>query len=152
MTQSSGAPIKVIDANIAIWAVVPEVARGDAVGLLERLRGDGARLVAPTLWLAECTSTIRSLAFLGVLATSRAKGALENLLALEVEMQPIERPLCLAAFAWAERLNQRRASDGFYLAVAEGLGTELWTADQRLARSAQAAGASWVHALTLWAS
>jgi predicted nucleic acid-binding protein len=37
--------------------------------------------------------------------------------------------------AWTRRLNRAAAYDSFYLAVAESLGCELWTADQRLSKA-----------------
>jgi predicted nucleic acid-binding protein len=40
--------------------------------------------------------------------------------------------LCQAALAWAARLGQAKAYDGFYLAVAQQKEAELWTADENL--------------------
>ncbi len=50
-----------------------------------------------------------------------------------------------AAFDWATRLRQKAAYDGFYLATAEHLGAELWTADHALVHNVQQIGISWVH-------
>ena len=50
-----------------------------------------------------------------------------------------------SAFDWATRLRQKSAYDGFYLAAAEQLGIELWTADQALVNNARQVGANWVH-------
>ena len=52
---------------------------------------------------------------------------------------------CVEALRWATRLNQRPAYDAFYLAVAQRLDAELWTADRRLCHNARQAGADWVH-------
>jgi predicted nucleic acid-binding protein len=60
-------------------------------------------------------------------------------------MIPLTADLTRAAYRWSERLGQRRAYDGFYLAAADTLGGELWTADERLANSARRAGVGWVH-------
>ncbi len=52
----------VIDASLAVWAVLPVVA-GKGVDVTERLEEwhrTGERLVAPMLWLAECTSAVSS--------------------------------------------------------------------------------------------
>jgi predicted nucleic acid-binding protein len=68
-----------------------------------------------------------------------------DLRALGVELVPMTADRARSALRWAARVRQSRAHDGFYLAVAEELGTELWTADQRLANAAQAAGAGWAH-------
>ncbi len=45
------------------------------------------------------------------------------------------------AFDWTVRLNQAAAYDSFYLALAEALRCELWTADQHLY---DAVGQPWV--------
>jgi len=46
------------------------------------------------------------------------------------------------AFVWTRRLKRAVAYDSFYLALAESLGCDLWTADQRLHH---AVDAPWVH-------
>jgi predicted nucleic acid-binding protein len=46
------------------------------------------------------------------------------------------------AYDWTLRLKRAAACDSFYLALAETLHCELWTADQRLAN---AADVPWVH-------
>jgi predicted nucleic acid-binding protein len=53
--------------------------------------------------------------------------------------------LCRAAFDWATRLAQKPAYDSFYLASAELLGADYWTADQRLTNRAHQLGINWVH-------
>jgi predicted nucleic acid-binding protein len=64
---------------------------------------------------------------------------------IEVQTQPIDLSLCRAALNWASRLQQRRAYDALYLALAERMQTEFWTADKRLANAAQQLGVTWVH-------
>jgi len=48
------------------------------------------------------------------------------------------------ALYWAERLEQSKGYDAQYLALADRLRAELWTADRRLANGAKQAGAAWV--------
>jgi predicted nucleic acid-binding protein len=72
---------------------------------------------------------------------------LEDLFALDVESFPLILQQTRSAFAWAARLGQAQAYDGFYLALAQELGAELWTGDRRLAHGAQQPGAAWVHAV-----
>jgi predicted nucleic acid-binding protein len=53
----------------------------------------------------------------------------------------------MAAYEWAERLGQSKAYeayDGFYLALAQRLDVELWTADTRLESRARQIGITWV--------
>jgi predicted nucleic acid-binding protein len=52
-----------------------------------------------------------------------------------------------ATLGWAERLGHSKTYDSAYLAVAEALQAEFWTADRRLEQSARRAGASWVHSI-----
>jgi predicted nucleic acid-binding protein len=62
----------------------------------------------------------------------------------DLSVQPVEVPT-RAAFDWATRLRQKPAYDGFYLAAAEKMGAEFWTADRALANNAHQIGAGWVH-------
>lgn len=135
----------VVDASLAVRAVLPLVATMDATSQLAEWRRNDVRLIAPALWLAECTSAIRGLVHLGHLTRDEGHQALGDIEALEIELIPITHRLARDAFEWAERIGQRRAYDGFYLALAEQLCLALWSADRRLVRSARSAGADWVH-------
>lgn len=76
---------------------------------------------------------------------AQAVVATEDLFALEVEMLPLDSALCKSALGWAERLQQSRAYDAFYIALAERLQVEFWTADKRLANATEQLGLNWVH-------
>lgn len=135
----------VIDASLAVWAVLPLFATVDVVDRFADWRQRGCRLVAPAHWPAECTSAIRRAVHARAISDDQGHRALGDLMRLEVEVMPADEPLCRAALEWAARLGQARAYDGFYCALADELQGELWTADQRLARTAQQAGATWTH-------
>ncbi len=137
----------VVDANLAVWVIMPVVAPVDAIDLFAGWHRQGIRLVAPALWLAECASAVRRSVYAGALSEAEGRTALEDLFALEVEILPLSLQQTRSAFEWAERLRQAQAYDGFYLALTEELGAELWTGDRRLAHGAQQAGAGWVHAV-----
>jgi predicted nucleic acid-binding protein len=79
------------------------------------------------------------------ITAAQADAAIESLFMIEVETQPVDLSLSRAALGWASRLQQRRAYDAFYLALAERLQTEFWTADKRLTNAAQQLGVNWVH-------
>ena len=100
--------------------------------------------MAPVLWLAEAVSAIRKSVFFQAISAEDGLLALDDLLALDIETITIDPLLCRTAFEWAGRLRQATAYDGFYLALAEQMGAELWTADKRLANAAQQAGVTWV--------
>ena len=135
----------VVDANLAVWAIVPVAAPVDAIGLFADWHRQGLRVVAPALWLAECASAVRRGVYAGALSEEEGRTALEDLFALEVETLPLTLQQTRSAFEWAARLGQAQVYDGFYLALAQELGAELWTGDRRLAHGAQQVGAGWVH-------
>jgi predicted nucleic acid-binding protein len=82
------------------------------------------------------------------LTLERAGLAIDAVDDLAVELVPPDRAQDAAAVEWARRLQQRRAYDGFYLAVAEARGTELWTGDRRLVNGARSLGVEWIRHIT----
>jgi predicted nucleic acid-binding protein len=135
----------VIDASIAVWAVVPAVAPFDTLKLISGWRLKGIRLLSPNLFLAESTSAIRRLVQGGLFSLEEGSTALSDLFDLDVDIIPETGEHCRSAFRWAVRLGQSTAYDGFYLAVAEQNNAELWTADERLANFAREKSINWVH-------
>ncbi len=134
----------VIDASLAVWAVVPAIAPFDTLALIRGWRKKNVQLIAPSLFLSESTSAIRRLVYHGLISVKEGTNALTDLLDLAIDIIQENDEHCRAAFRWAERLDQARAYDGFYLALAEESGIELWTADKRLACSAQERNIDWV--------
>ncbi len=114
--------------------------------MVDGLIHDGRQLVAPRLWRYEVTSAINKYRADALLDLSSAATALSKVLGM-VEVIGEDAALCQSALIWAERLGQRAAYDGFYLALAERLGVEFYTADERLASRAQQVGAVWVRGL-----
>jgi predicted nucleic acid-binding protein len=147
MHVTSANRLLVIDASVAVWVLIPVmVPPGISVGTrLIAWRRAGITLVAPAHWLAECTSAIRGNVFMRALTAAEGRQALADLFTLPVELRPFTPALCLAAFEWSGRIRQKRAYDAFYLALAEELDTEFWSADQRLVNSARQAGMTRAH-------
>ncbi len=145
MTPSSDPePAVVVDASAAVWAVLPVVAEADALDRFADWTRQGVAVMTPSLWLPESVSAIRRAVHQGLLTSAEARIAVADLFALGVRTVESDESLCLAALEWAEALGQARAYDGFYLALAERLRAELWTADRRLVSSAHHVGAAWV--------
>jgi predicted nucleic acid-binding protein len=145
ITSSVDRTALAIDANVAVWAVIPTPPPLDPSRLFERWLQDNVHLVAPTLWLAEGISAIRQYVHTRQLTAAQGRRAVDDLLSIEIELVPLSDALCRSAFEWALRLGQSRAYDGFYLAVAEEQQVELWTADRRLANGARQIGVPRVH-------
>ncbi|MEJ2711170.1 MAG: type II toxin-antitoxin system VapC family toxin [Anaerolineales bacterium] len=138
-------PSVVIDASPAVKAILPAAARGH--GIIERIKDwhqAGMRLVAPEIWLPEVISVIRQAIYIHILTDEEGQVAIENVFRLGVDIIPSDLDLCRSAIAWACRLEQSKAYDGFYLALAERLRSEFWTGDERLLNRARQLGASWV--------
>ena len=134
----------VVDANIAIRAVLPVE---DNRGILERFAAwhqSRRDIYAPDILLPEVVSVIRRGIFNHWITEAEGQVAVEDVFRLGVEIIPSDAGICQAAMAWAGRLGQSKAYDGFYLAVAERKEAELWTADERLRNRVRQLGLSWV--------
>jgi predicted nucleic acid-binding protein len=133
----------VIDSNLAVYCVLNTPHSEQAARLLEQLRTRQAILYAPGLWWYEVTSVIHRYWFERLITDDIAFRASE-IITVQFDVQPVQVNL-RSAFDWASRLHQKAAYDGFYLAAAEQLGAELWTADEALVNNAQQIGTAWVH-------
>jgi len=133
----------VIDASLAVYSVLKTPHSAAAARLMDHLAQRGCVPFAPGLWWCEVTSVIHHYLFANMITEAIAYQALE-LLTASLGVQQVDVSI-RSAFDWATRLRHKAAYDGFYLAAAEQLGGELWTADQALVNHAQQIGASWVH-------
>jgi predicted nucleic acid-binding protein len=136
----------VIDANIAINTAL------DITDNLERFweRVDKEQITpcAPRLWLSESTSAIRFLLSQKEITSEEAEQALRTIHGLRVEIVNEDEELSMRALELAGKLGQSKAYDAFYLALAEKLVVEFWTADKRLAnRCRKDLKLSWVHSI-----
>ena len=150
MTSSSAdsRPV-VVDANLALAAVLPLSTSSEALQVLTAWADEDRPLLAPDLWTAEVVSAIRKLVFGKEITAETAESGIGDLFELGVEVVSLGPDLCRAALRWAERLSHSKAYDGFYLALAEERGAELWTVDGRLVRRARQLDADWVHQVAI---
>ena len=135
----------VVDSNLAVLTVVDSENSPLANRVWTDLNAAGAIFFAPGLWAYETTSVIRKFNAFGKITPDEAQKALIILGQMPIHFIADDLPLRQSALDWATRLRQKAAYDGFYLAAAEQLGAELWTADQALVNNARQVGASWVH-------
>ena len=122
----------VVDASFAVRLVLPGADQPAYQHQASQWTAGGFDLVAPTLWLYEMTSALSKVLRYGDLDPSEARAALALALGLGVQLVPPDEALARSAFEWTLRLGRGAAYDSFYLGLAERLGCELWTADQRL--------------------
>ena len=115
------------------------------MSLWNRLQRQEAIVHAPQLWSYEVTSILHKHTFDKTLTVAEVEAALDVIFDLRVTLVEEHKSLCLAAFRCANRLKQRAAYDGFYVALAESLNADFWTADQGLCNNARDLGVNWVH-------
>jgi predicted nucleic acid-binding protein len=135
---------QVVDANLTVALVLPTPYSTKAQALWERWSAEAADVFAPDLWAYEITSALRKAMSITSMPLLEAEAHLETLMRLGVQLVPPTLELDRLALQWAEHLGQTVAYDAHYVALAERLGGELWTADRRLADSA-GDEVSWVH-------
>ncbi len=125
----------VIDANISICTVVNSPLSESASHLWDNLSRNNIRIFVPQLWISEVTSVIRKLVFTNLLSREDGRSSLKLLLTSNVNFIEDETSLALEAYTWAERLGRKTAYDCFYVALANHLEAELWSADTKLINS-----------------
>ena len=135
----------VVDANLAIAVAVPGDYTAAATDRFRTWKRNRESLIAPALFIYEATTALRRSVVLRVLTDAEAVAALDTILSLGVATIAPERDLCLLALELAPRVNQSKAYDAHYLALASRENAAFWTADQQLAHAAQTTGLSWVH-------
>ena len=131
----------VIDAGLAFKLLVPNPQRDRLKTLVRQWSVQQRALYGPALWLYELTSIFTKSVYLGVMSEEEAQAGLLLAMQLQIQLLQPDEEQGRRAFAWTRRLGRVAAYDSFYLAVAEILGCEFWTVDQRLAH---AANQSWV--------
>jgi len=120
--------LTVVDASVFVNALV-------SVGPPGRLARDELRHVAvlevPAIFAAEVTSALRAVVLRGQLSHERAVMARQRLRQARIIAYPFE--------PFADRIWELHANltvyDAWYVAIAEWLGTDLLTADERLANA-----------------
>ncbi len=103
-------------------------------------------LVAPTLLYYELSNALHRYVVHEDLLPEEATGALNAALELKIVLYG-DANLHRRALDLAHRLSLPATYDAHYLALAERLGAEFWTADQRLVQAVSPA-LPWVHLVT----
>jgi len=124
----------VVDASLAIKWVLKEPYADEALAIASEWATAEIRPVAPCLLLVEATNVLHRRAALGQISPSQAKQLLAGLLGMGIEIR--ESPqLHLRALELAQELQRPAVYDTHYLALADILGCDFWTADERFYNS-----------------
>jgi predicted nucleic acid-binding protein len=131
-----------IDASLVVRLVAdPE---DDSVRRVwEQWDAERRQLAAPTLLYYEVTNALHRYQKLGLMSASSVRLALEAALSLPIHLHG-ETDLHWRALELAERFSLPAAYDAHYLALAEWLGGEFWTADGPLVHTVHPV-LPWVH-------
>jgi predicted nucleic acid-binding protein len=133
----------VIDASVAVKAVLPNPLQLHCFELVQTFID--RQPAAPALWSYETTSAIAKSVYFKEITEKEARQALEKLDMLDVRLFVPDTEQNLAAFNWTLRLKRASAYDGYYLALAQVLECDFWTADKRLFNALQDTHLDWVH-------
>jgi predicted nucleic acid-binding protein len=122
----------VVDSNILIaFGLSDEPLHTQANQLLATWKAAGTPLVAPHLFRSEITAVVRKVVYQQRITHEQGRKMLARLLVYPVEFHE-DDALLKSAYEIAEEFNRPRAYDAQYLALAQRLSCEFWTADERL--------------------
>ncbi len=131
----------VVDASLAVKWLVEEDDSDRADGILESWQRQDMRIAAPHLLPFEVANALHRRVVRGDLTVEMAADLIESLFSSRLELH--ETPhLHRRALELASRFGQGASYDAHYLALAETLSCELWTADEKFFRAASGGATS----------
>ncbi|MBL8156721.1 MAG: type II toxin-antitoxin system VapC family toxin [Anaerolineae bacterium] len=125
------AEIIVVDSGIILASVLGESQSQNAQLLLKRWRGSKIDLAAPSLFRYELVAVLRKWVYQRRLSAEESQSILDSLLNYPMQLY-FDEMLLKRAYELATRFDRPTAYDSQYLAVAERLKCDFWTADERL--------------------
>ena len=124
----------VVDASLAVKWLVEEDDSDKAHAALQSWVAQDITRISPHLMPFEVANALHRRVLRGELNVGDSIRMIARLLASRLELhQPPE--LHVRALQLASQLKQNAAYDAYYLALAESVGCELWTADERFYRA-----------------
>lgn len=133
------AGLVVVDASLAVKWLLPEQFAPEASVLAEHWETHQIEMVAVHLLPMEVANALHRKVVQGTITATDAARLISSFLSYNVRLIYQQR-LHARATELASELRQGAVYDAHYLALAETLGCELWTADQRFQGVAGAAG------------
>ena len=129
----------VVDASLAVKWLVREEHTDKALAILRAWHDGEVTPAAPHLLPFEVANALHRKALSGQLSLRDTARMISQLLSSRLELHRTVE-LHARALELASELQQGAVYDAHYLALAEAFGCELWTADQRFHRAAEAVG------------
>lgn len=129
--DKTAASLVVVDACFALKLVLPEDYSECVRQLWESWVKTGTEISAPYLLAYEVVSVLRNKVFRGELSPEEGEAALLAMKAQGIRLLHAEG-LEQAAWDLAQEFNRPTAYDTSYLALAQVLNCEFWTADEKL--------------------
>lgn len=124
-----------VDANYALKLVLAEPESPKVRAQWVQWNDAGMTVVAPALWAFESHSVLRRKWFTGAITEAEARDGWQALLHQGITV--VDPPgLFDRALALSIELSRPTTYDMTYMAVADLLGCDLWTADQRVINAA----------------
>lgn len=124
----------VVDASLAVKWVLKEPYTEEALSLGDRWLAEETKPIAPCLLFIEITNVLHRRAIKGQISLSHAEHLLKGLLNMGIEIWESPR-LHIRALQLAQKLQRTSVYDAHYLALAEIMDCEFWTADERFFNS-----------------
>jgi predicted nucleic acid-binding protein len=124
----------VVDSGIILATILEETYSKQAAVLVDTWVQENQQLAAPALFRYESIAVLRKSVSRQRLTIEQALDGWKRVQAYPIDFYLDDR-LLQRAFELASRLNRPTAYDSQYLAVAEYLGCEFWTADERFYNS-----------------
>ncbi len=124
----------VVDASLVFKWLVKEELTEEATSLRRSWVERDVTLIAPYFILAEVTNILHRRVVKGEITLQTGTDLIDKLIDMDIQLVETHH-LHRRALELASQLNHGAAYDSHYLALAETLGCDLWTADQRLQRT-----------------
>ena len=126
----------VIDASVLVKLLVLEQFSDQAERLVKLWAATGIRMAAPDFIHAEVASALYKKMSARIISLDKATELMTRFYAMDISIQQ-SSPLHRRAMDLALELGQRMPYDSHYLALAESLNCDFWTADQPFYRAAR---------------